>query len=64
LSDDDATRLECYGGPWDGRHILDRGSHFTVRSRTPEEGPLQLQARRLGIFKRRRDGYHWWPTKD
>ena len=66
--DEGPPLLECYGGPWDGRRIVDQGSHFVVTADVPEKAPAQgsvkLHWRRLGIYKRRRNGYHWWPTRN
>ena len=63
VNEDDPPLLECYGGPWDGRRIVDQGSHFAVTTDVAQRAQRTLSWRRLGIYKRRRDGYHWWPNR-
>jgi hypothetical protein len=54
-------RLECHGGPWDGRRIVSRGPVFPVTS-TDTEGQVQPLRYMLGHYERRADGYHWRAT--
>jgi hypothetical protein len=51
----------CYGGPWDGRRITDRGPTITVTTSVMADGAL-VRPRVEGLYERRKDGYHWVPA--
>jgi hypothetical protein len=61
MSEFDRLLLECHGGPWDGRRIVDRGPQFSVTSTLGSDGMLQPVRREVGVYERRPDGYHWRP---
>jgi hypothetical protein len=58
----DPSLLECHGGPWDGRLIVDRGPQFPVTFALTHDGTLQPSHRNAGVYKRRSDGYYWRPN--
>jgi hypothetical protein len=58
----DRSLLECHGGPWDGRRIVDRGPQFPVTPTLSQDGTLQRQRRNAGLYEHRPDGYHWRPN--
>jgi hypothetical protein len=60
----DHSLLECHGGPWDGRRIVERGPQFAVTSTLTHDGTLQRPRRNAGVYERRSDGYHWRPDME
>jgi hypothetical protein len=63
VTDEDRPLVECHGGPWDGRRIVDRGPQFPVSAQLVGDGTvLPRRSRELGIYARRSHGYHWVPT--
>jgi hypothetical protein len=60
----DRPLLECHGGPWDGRRIVDRGQQFPVTSTLNQDGTLRPQRWTAGVYERRPDGYHWRASMD
>ena len=64
MSDNDPPLVECHGGPWDGRCIVERGPLFPVITMVEAHGAFRRSRDPLGHYYRRRDGYHWQPTLD
>ena len=60
----DHPLLECHGGPWDGRHISDRGPRFPVTSTLNHNGTVTPRSWLSGVYERGPDGYHWRPSAE
>jgi hypothetical protein len=52
--------VECHGGPWDGRRVVERGPRFPVTLSIGRDGSLR---RETGYYQRQPDGYHWRPIE-
>jgi hypothetical protein len=62
MTEDEFTLVECHGGPWDGRRIVERGQRLPVTSVLGPDGTLQDLRRESGYYERRTEGYYWRPA--